>query len=83
MRTLLVALTSALLLACGGSDTPGQDGSSGGDAAPSVSGGDCDAYDANDACITEQNLAQCREMAERCPGRVLVRESCPLQFACP
>jgi hypothetical protein len=40
-------------------------------------------YAAGDACITEENLAQCQEMARQCPGEVMALESCPLQFACP
>jgi hypothetical protein len=40
-------------------------------------------YTAGDSCITEENLAQCQEMARQCPGEVMALESCPLQFACP
>lgn len=80
MRTFLAIVTPALfLLACGGGAAPPQNGSSGGDAPPESCGG----YSLGQACVTEENLAQCREMEARCPGRVLVRESCPLQFACP
>ena len=44
-------------------------------------GEDCgDSLD--DACITTENLAQCEEISPQGPGRVAVRESCPLQFGC-
>jgi hypothetical protein len=48
-------------------------------------GGDptfCEGYTTDDACITQENLAQCEEMAAECPNGVVVLESCPLQFAC-
>ncbi|AKF09907.1 hypothetical protein DB32_007056 [Sandaracinus amylolyticus] len=66
-----------LAIGCGSSAPPAQssDGSPSDDA--------CAGYHAGDACITEENLAQCREMAAQCGGEVLVLESCPLQFACP
>jgi hypothetical protein len=43
----------------------------------------CEGYSPGDACIDDANLAQCREAAARCPGRVQVLESCPVQFTCP
>jgi rhodanese-related sulfurtransferase len=46
-------------------------------------GESCAGYSLGDACITEDNFAQCQEMEQRCPGEVLALESCPLQFACP
>ncbi|UJR86652.1 hypothetical protein [Sandaracinus amylolyticus] len=77
MRALVMAIAVlAIGGGCGSSTPPTQtdDGASS-DA--------CAGYRAGDPCITEENLAQCREMAARCPGAVLVLESCPLQFACP
>ena len=46
-------------------------------------GESCAGYSLGDACITEDNFAQCQEMEAQCPGEVVAMESCPLQFACP
>jgi len=43
----------------------------------------CEGYNLGDACITEDNFAQCQAMSAQCPGEVVAMESCPLQFACP
>ncbi|MEM9692953.1 MAG: hypothetical protein AAGA56_10435 [Myxococcota bacterium] len=32
--------------------------------------------------MNADNHASCRSLAASCPGRVVQRESCPLQFAC-
>lgn len=42
-----------------------------------------DLMEADSACMNEDNLADCEEANEACPGEVLVMESCPLQFGCP
>jgi hypothetical protein len=74
VRTSIIAVPLLSLLMGCGAGTP---------SATAASGTDCDAYRAGDACVTDENLAQCRALAARCPGQVLVMESCPLQFACP
>lgn len=43
----------------------------------------CAGHSRTDACITEENFAQCQAREAECPGQVLSLESCPLQFACP
>eukprot|EP00928_Gymnodinium_smaydae_P067846 TRINITY_DN50839_c0_g1_i1.p1 TRINITY_DN50839_c0_g1~~TRINITY_DN50839_c0_g1_i1.p1 ORF type:complete len:190 (+),score=9.67 TRINITY_DN50839_c0_g1_i1:116-685(+) len=40
-------------------------------------------YSANDACMNERNLEQCRYFAGMCGSQMRIMESCPLQFACP
>lgn len=42
-----------------------------------------DLVDSQSACMTDENLAECRAAVDECGDRVLVMESCPLQFACP
>jgi hypothetical protein len=49
---------------------------------PNASTDACEGYSLGDACVNEENLAQCHAMAAQCPGNVQVLESCPLQFAC-
>ncbi len=68
-----LAFLALLLAACGSTTASTPDGA--GDA--------CAGFGPNDACINEENLAQCRAREAECPGQVLVLESCPLQFACP
>ncbi|MDP2308353.1 MAG: hypothetical protein Q8P18_20205 [Pseudomonadota bacterium] len=41
-----------------------------------------DLMETQPGCMTEDNLAECEEANEECPGGVLVMESCPLQFGC-
>ena len=73
MRILLLSFLP-LLAACGATNTPSEDSST---------DDGCAGYHAGDACVTDENLAQCREREAECPGAVVVLESCPLQFACP
>ena len=35
-----------------------------------------------DACMNEENHADCLATAKQCPGYVVQLESCPLQFDC-
>lgn len=74
MRTSIIIVTLLVLTMGCGAGTP---------SANTASRTDCDAYRAGDACVTDENVAQCRALAAQCPGQVRVMESCPLQFACP
>ena len=95
MKELLLALVALTLLACGSQssasgEASGDDTSSGsadtrepGSEPRAATSASCGGLSPGDACTTDENLAQCREMEARCPGQVMVRESCPVQFACP
>ena len=37
---------------------------------------------ATDACMNEDNYADCLEVEANCSGSLLILESCPLQFSC-
>lgn len=52
-------------------------------AEPDASAGGCGDRSPTEPCMNDENFAQCQEMEAKCPGEVLVLESCPLQFACP
>ncbi|MDQ3034226.1 MAG: hypothetical protein M3Y87_17590 [Myxococcota bacterium] len=73
---VLVFTIVSMLTACGSAAPEPQSGAD--DASDSCAG-----YRRTDACITDENFAQCRAREEECPGQVLALESCPLQFACP
>lgn len=95
MKQALLTLVALTLLACGsqtsasgGATTDDTSSGSSDTAAASSAGTDgswesCGGFSLGDACTTEENLAQCRQMEARCPGQVSVLESCPVQFACP
>ncbi len=74
MKTLTL-LCLCFGFACGGSETTTE--------TPDQSGNSCDQFTVGDPCITEANLAACREREAQCPGEVMQLESCPLQFSCP
>lgn len=74
----IVVFTALVALGCGGGTEPSP-GSSGGEQ-PTES---CAGYTLDDACVNEDNLAECRRREAQCPGEVQVMESCPLQFGCP
>ena len=44
----------------------------------------CGGYSLGQACVTDDNLAECRRLVDRgCPeNRLVAMESCPLQFGC-
>lgn len=42
-----------------------------------------EAFEQNAACLSERSGEECEAAYAECPGRVLVLESCPIQFACP
>lgn len=78
--TIRLALLGMLVACgCGAGDEPTSSSSTGGEAPAET----CEGYALDDACMNEDNLAQCRAMAAQCPGQVQVMESCPLQFGCP
>ncbi len=41
----------------------------------------CDDLTVGDACVPQETMDDCRELAETCDD-IAVLESCPLQFAC-
>lgn len=42
----------------------------------------CEGYSPGDACMTDDTFARCQAAEARCPGKVKVLETCPLQFSC-
>lgn len=71
MRTLLLALALAALslgLACG----PGE-----------PSDFCAEVLAENEACLQSSSREDCEARNDECPGRVLIAESCPIQFSCP
>lgn len=41
------------------------------------------ALEDNAACLSNDAAEVCAAAEERCPGQVLIAESCPVQFRCP
>ena len=58
--------------------------SSGGSSGAQAQASSCGPYALGQACITDTNLAQCQRCVERYGNadRLVVMESCPLQFSC-
>jgi len=75
----LIILIPLLLFACG--TTPAAPPSEpAANPAPSTIPAECPP--STDACMNEDNHAECLAVAKKCPGKVVQLESCPLQFAC-
>lgn len=92
LTTIGLSFVLTGLVACGSASSTATDEpadpsadqtTTGDDVVDDADGASCEGYAIGDACITEDNFAQCQEMAAACPGEVLAMESCPLQFACP
>lgn len=41
------------------------------------------ALEQNAACLASTAAEDCEALNDECPGRVLIAESCPVQFSCP
>ena len=54
--------------------------SCGGDSAPNDTASACPLT--TDACMNEDNRAECLEVESTCDGTLVFLESCPLQFGC-
>ena len=83
MRIIIVPCFVLLLAACGGGAS---DETTSNDTTGSEDPGEdqvCEGYSPTDACMSDDNFAQCQQMASQCPGEVQAMESCPLQFSCP
>jgi hypothetical protein len=65
------------LMACTPADTPAPP-----DAAGPPAPAESTCPKPTDGCMNEDNYQSCLEAEAKCPGKVLIMESCPLQFAC-